>query len=324
MAEDLELEPDEPVELSDKDLAVIDEVNQENEPEETTGGADDDSGTSTEVDEPQGVQDSEPDVDDPGYDDNLVQWANYYGINPNDYSSEDSLRRHVQSTGQYYQQAQQAQQYQQQQYAQENPAETQAEQIARQFNVGLDDDYDEGLRDAINGLAAEMQTHYDGQLEVLAQALLSQQEFIGGQQQQAQSAEYRSELDSFDESVGGLGNESLFGKSSYENLAQGSAEAQNREQLYDQVLVLASGYQNQGKGVPSMGDLVKQAYHTVFSGEIENQSRKSFNNRLRKQAKRRLGSGSSAKKTSVPTDDPVDNPLLKEAFYGFLKDNGDL
>ena len=73
-----------------------------------------------------------------------------------------------------------------------------------------------------------------------------------------------------------------------------------------------------------MGDLVNQAYRTTFSNEVDNQSRKSFNNRLRKQAKRRLGSGSSAKKTSVPTDDPVDNPLLKEAFDGFLKDNGDI
>tara|TARA_R100000458_G_C8278157_1_gene254031 strand:+ start:6753 stop:7727 length:975 start_codon:yes stop_codon:yes gene_type:complete len=324
MPDDLELEADEPVELTEKDLAVIDEVNQENEPEETIGGADDDSGTSPEVDEPQDVQDVEPDVEDPGYDENLVQWANHYGINPSDYANEDALRRHVESTGRYYQQAQQAYQQQQQQYAQENPAETQGERIARQFNVGLDDDYDEGLRDAINGLAAEMQQHYDGQLEVLAQALLDQQQFIGGQQQQQQSAEYKKELDSFNEAVGDLGNERLFGESSYEDLSEGSLEAQNRENLYDQVLVLASGYQTQGKAIPSMSDLVSQAYHAAFSGEIENQSRKSFNDRVRNQAQRRLGTGASTKKARVPTDDPVDNPVLKEAFEGFLKENGDM
>ena len=76
--------------------------------------------------------------------------------------------------------------------------------------------------------------------------------------------------------------------------------------------------------MPSMGDLVEQAYRTTFSNEVDNRNRRSFNDRVRKQAKRRLGSGSSSKKTSIPTDEPVDNPVLKEAFEGFLKDNGDL
>ena len=73
-----------------------------------------------------------------------------------------------------------------------------------------------------------------------------------------------------------------------------------------------------------MSELVNQAYRTAFSSEVDNQSRKSFNNRVRRQAKRRLGSGSSANRTSVPTDDPVDNPALKEAYEGFLRDNGDI
>ena len=186
MPNDVELEPDETVELTDRDLGVIDEINEENEPDETVESADEISGAPEEVDEPQVAEDPEPD-DDPGYDDNLVQWANHYGINPDDYSNEDSLRRHVEATGQYHQQAQQARENQQQQYAQENPAETQEEYTHRQFNVGLDDDYDEGLRDAINGLASEMQQHYDGQMEVLAQALLNQQQFIGGLQVEVRS-----------------------------------------------------------------------------------------------------------------------------------------
>jgi hypothetical protein len=323
MPNDLELEPDEPVELTDKDFAVIDEVNEENEPDETVEGADESSGAPEEVDEPQSARDPGPD-DDPGDDDSLVQWANYYGINPDDYSTEDALRKHVEATGQYYQQAQQAHEYQQQQYAQENAAAAQAEYTPRQFNVGLDDDYDEGLRDAINGLATDMQQHYDGQLEVLAQALLNQQQFIGGQQAEARSHEYRAELDSFDESVRELGNDGLFGEANYENLTAGSGEALNRERLYDQMLVLASGYQSQGQGIPPMDSLVQQAYQTAFTTEVENQSRKSYNARVRRQAKTRLGSGSTSKRAAVPTDDPVDNLVLKEAFDGFMKDNGDL
>ena len=314
---------EEKVELSEKDLDVIEEINQENEPEETSGDTDEPSSSSHEVDEPQPAQEATSD-DTPG-DDNLTQCANYYGINPDDYASEDALRRHVESTGRYYQQVQQMQQLQQQQSAQQAPTDTQGEQpAAKRFEVGLDDDYDEGLRDKINELAAEMQSHYDSQMTVLAQAVLSQQEFIGGQQQQVKTEQYKSELDSFNEAVGELGNSSLFGNDGYQELQQGSTEAQNCEQLYDQVLVLASGYQQQGKQVPPIADLVGQAYRTTFSGEVDKQNRKSFNDRVRKQAKRRLGSGSSAKKTSVPTDDPVDNPVLKEAFDGFLKDNGDM
>ena len=321
MADDITNEEEEDVELTDKDLDVIEEINQENEAEETIG-ADEQSGTSEEVDEPQVVQDADPE-DDPG-EDTLVQWANYYGMNPDDYASEEALRRHVEATGRYYQQAQQMQQLQQQRSAQQHPTDTQEGQVAKQFRVGLGDDYDEGLREKIDELAADMQTHYDSQMAVLAQAVMSQQQFIGGQQQEAQTERYRDELDNFNDAVGEIGNDGLFGKTGYQDLGEGSSEAHNREQLYDQVLVLATGYQQQGKQIPDMGSLVNQAYRTAFSSEVDNQSRKSFNDRVRKQAKRRLGSGSSANKTSVPTDDPVDNPVLKDAFDGFLKDNGDL
>ena len=321
MSSDITSEETEEVELTEKDLDVIDEINQENEPEETTGGDDEQSVATREVDEPQFSQDAEADADPA--DDNLVKWANYYGINPDDYSNEDALRRQVASTSRYYQQVRQAQQLQQQP-TQQAPTDTQEEQVAKQFRIGLGDDYDEGLREKINELATEMQQHYDSQMAVLAQAVLGQQEFIGSRQQEQKTAQYKSELDSFNDAVGTIGNKELFGESGYQDLAQGSTESRNREQLYDQVLVLASGYQQQGRQIPAMGDLVNQAYRTTFSNEVDNQSRKSFNNRLRKQAKRRLGSGSSAKKTSVPTDDPVDNPLLKEAFDGFLKDNGDI
>jgi len=321
MSSDITSEETEEVELTEKDLDVIDEINQENEPEETTGGDDEQSVATEEVDEPQPSQDAEDKADLAS--DNLEKWANYYGINPDDYSSEDALRRQVASTSRYYEQARQAQQLQQQP-TQQAPTDTQEEQVAKQFRVGLGDDYDEGLREKINELASEMQQHYDSQMAVLAQAVLGQQEFIGSRQQEQKTAQYKSELDSFNEAVGTIGNGELFGESGYQDLAQGSTESRNRERLYDQVLVLASGYQQQGRQIPAMGDLVNQAYRTTFSNAVDNQSRKSFNNRLRKQAKRRLGSGSSAKKTSVPTDDPVDNPALKEAYEGFLKDNGDL
>ena len=317
---------EEQVELTESDLEVIDEVNRENEPEETSEtsetSTDEPSGDSTEVDEPQTVEDSQPD-ESPGRDDNLLQWANYYGINPDDYSNEDALRRHVESTGQYYQQMQQQQHLQQQQYAPEQTTQTE-HAGPKEFSVDLDEDYDPGLIDGINGLANTMSTHYNDQLEMLAQVVLDQQGFIDGQQQQQQARQYQSELEEFNSAVNGLGTDGLFGESGYETLTPGSTESRNREHLYDQVLVLANGYQAQGKQIPGMNDLVGQAYRTAFSTEVDNQSRKSFNDRLRKQSKRRLGSGSSAKKTSVPTDDPVDNPVLKDAFDGFMKENGSL
>ena len=134
MSDDIINEEEEKVELSEKDLGVIEEINQENEPEETSGDTDEPSSSSQEVDEPQPAQEATSD-DTPG-DDNLTQWANYYGINPDDYASEDALRRHVESTGRYYQQAQQMQQLQQQQSTQQPPTDTREEQIAKQFRIG--------------------------------------------------------------------------------------------------------------------------------------------------------------------------------------------
>jgi hypothetical protein len=326
MSTDITNEEEKEVELTESDLEVIDEVNRENEPEETSdeSSADEPSGDSKEVDEPQGTGESEPD-ETPGYDDNLVQWANHYGINPGDYSTEDALRRHVDSTARYYQQQQQQQQQQlqQQQHVPEQTAQTEPA-APTEFKVALDEDYDPGLIDGINGLANQMSTHYNDQLEMLAQVVLDQQGFINGQQQQAQSVQYQNELNEFNTAVNGLESGDIFGESGYEQLTPGSNEARNREALYDQVLVLANGYQAQGKQIPGMENLVGQAYRTAFSTEVDNQNRKSLNARLRKQSKRRLGSGSSSKKTSVPTDDPVDNPVLKDAFDGYLKDNGDL
>jgi hypothetical protein len=43
MSSDITSEETEEVELTEKDLDVIDEINQENEPEETTGGDDEQS-----------------------------------------------------------------------------------------------------------------------------------------------------------------------------------------------------------------------------------------------------------------------------------------
>ena len=321
MSTDITNEEDQ-VELTEKDLDVIEEINQENEPEDTSSDVEETSDVAEEVDAPQAAQDPEPD-DDPGYDDNLVQWANYYGIKPDDYSNEDALRRHVASTGQYYQQIQQQQQLQQQQYVPEQNTQTEAT-APREFRVDLDEDYDPGLIEGVNGLANQMSSHYDEQFNVLAQELLDQKSFIDSQRQELQAAQHQRELEEFDGAVGGLGSQALFGEGAYAGLTQGSTEARNREFVYDQVLVLANGYQAQGKQIPGMNDLVGQAYRTIFSNEIDNQNRKSFNDRVRKQAKRRMGSGSTSKKTSVPTDDPVDNPLLKEAFDGFLKENGDI
>ena len=100
MSADITNEEEQEVELTEKDLDVIEEINQEGESQETTGETEEVSGEPTEADEPQAAQDAESD-ELPG-EDNLVQWANYYGINPDDYASEDALRRHVEATGRYY------------------------------------------------------------------------------------------------------------------------------------------------------------------------------------------------------------------------------
>ena len=316
------------VELTDKDLAVIDQV--EEDLQENRSDSDEVSAVVDDAGDDASAASEKAEKEDEKQDDELVARARSYGLDPDSFTGREALEQNVkaveQSYAQFYAyQQQQQQQAQSQYYAQQNQGQQQ-QRVPTEFRVDLDDDYDEGLRNAINGMADQMAGHFNGQMEVLAQHILSQQQYVGRFADQEQSLRSQAEIDDFDSAVQSLESGGLFGSSKYQETEPGSEEAQNMERLYDQAYTFAAGYVSQGQEVPPMEELVEQAYRVVFSKENDNQNRQRFNDRMRNASNRRLGGGRSTKETRplLGEDEIANDPVLKDAFNGFMKENGDL
>ena len=322
---------EEEITLTEDDLAVIDEVEAtDEEPQEI------EQSDSVES-EPESVVDDEPSIDDDvsgqTFNPDLVARAQQYGLDPNGFANEEQLNYVVDQFNQGNDQLYQWQNwYQNQLQTQQTQTAEQYRTQQPQFRVDLSEDYDEGLRTAIDQMAAQMQSYYDQQLDVVARSILDQQDRIAYQQQYVSQAEaYQqqqhaaSELDQFNNAVSRLDNQALFGDSSYQELEPGSQQAQNMERLFDQVNVLAAGYEAQGLLVPQQDELVKQAYHTVFGEQISNQHRQRFNDRARRNSRRRLGSGATTAAQPELADDVdelVNSEVLKEFYDSAVSDNG--
>ena len=322
---------EEEITLTEDDLAVIDEVEAtDEEPQEI------EQSDSVES-EPELVVDDEPSIDDDvsgqTFNPDLVARAQQYGLDPNGFANEEQLNYVVDQFNQGNDQLYQWQNwYQNQLQTQQTQTAEQYRTQQPQFRVDLSDDYDEGLRTAIDQMAAQMQSYYDQQLDVVARSILDQQDRIAYQQQYVSQAEaYQqqqhaaSELDQFNNAVSRLDNQALFGDASYQELEPGSQQAQNMERLFDQVNVLAAGYEAQGLLVPQQDELVKQAYHTVFGEQISNQHRQRFNDRARRNSRRRLGSGATTAAQPELADDVdelVNSEVLKEFYDSAISDNG--
>ena len=326
MPEDQE-EQTEEIALSDDDLNVIDELETDQEETESTESAEveavaeetQSSDDSSAIEEPEG-QTFNPD---------LTARATQYGLDPSGFASEQALQHVVQQFDQGNEQLSQWNSWyagQQQQTTEEQPP------LPPQFRVDLGEDYDDGLKTAINQMAAQMQFHYDNQLNVVAQSILDQQNAIQYQQQYVSLAENQqqqqyaaSELEQFNSAVNRLSNEGLFGADGYETLDASSTEAKNMESLYERMTVLSNGYRASNQQVPSVDDLVKQAYHATFSDQINNQSRTDFNNRMKSNSRRRLGGGGTTAAMSElagDADAAVNSDVLKDFYDSALAENG--
>ena len=331
MSEEVQEEQEE-ITLTEDDLAVIDEVEQIHDEEsgeiENTESVEASAEPETSSDE---VSTAEPTGQT--FNPDLVNRASQYGLDPAGFANEEQLQYVVNQFNQGNDQLYQWQNWYQNQL-QTQPAQPAEDYRSQQpqFRVDLSDDYDEGLRTAIDQMAAQMQSHYDQQLNVVAQSILDQQDRIAYQQQYVSQAEaYQQqqnaagELDQFNNAVSRLDNQTLFGDSSYQELEPGSQEAQNMERLFDQVNVLAAGYEAQGMIAPQQDELVKQAYHTVFGDQISNQHRQRFNDRARRNSRRRLGSGATTAAQPELADDVdelVNSAVLKDFYESAMDDNG--
>lgn len=331
MPEDQEQEAQsEEIALTNEDLNVIDELETVDTDQEIT--------ESTETAEVEAVAEETQSSDDnstteepPGqtFNPDLTARATQYGLDPSGFASEQALQHVVQQFDQGNEQLSQWNNWyagQQQQTPEAQPPQ------APQFRVDLGQDYDDGLKTAINTMAAKMQHHYDNQLNVVAQSILDQQNAIQYQQQYVTLAENQqqqqyaaSELDQFNSAVNRLSNEELFGADGYETLDASSTEAKNMESLYERMTVLSNGYRASNQQVPSVDDLVKQAYHATFSDQINNQSRTDFNNRMKSNSRRRLGGGgttSGMTELAGDADEAINSEILKDFYSSAMADNG--
>ncbi|MAK30926.1 hypothetical protein [Acinetobacter sp.] len=319
MSEEQEVEE---VTLTEEDMAVIDEINNEHTPEEVEDTEDisveETEETSQDI-STESVEESTPQQTIP---DDMMQAAHYYGLNVSDFQSQESLARVI---DQFIVNEQNAYNYYaQQQQTQSGDSLPSADEIAEQFKIGLGDDYDEGLREAINRLAGNITSSFDQRMQYMQDQLAYQQQFVDQAYIDQSKQMAQGQIDQFDSAVSGLKHKALFGDKPYQELDPNSSEAQNMSRLFDQMTVLANGYQASGQSVPSYNDLVQQAYRAVFGNEIESLNRRRTNDRIRKAAKRKLGGGQGTRKVPDVSEDPVNNVHLKEVFEGYLKENGDL
>lgn len=90
--------------------------------------------------------------------------------------------------------------------------------------------------------------------------------------------------------------------------------------------VMANSFAQMGQPVPPDDQLIDQAYRSVFGNEIDDQNRRSFNDKMRKASSRRLGGGGSTKQVAAESDpnDIVNDAALKDVFDGYLRENGEL
>ena len=315
MAKDKEQEESE-VELTEDDMAVIEEINES--PDDNTDEddfADDDSGdveSDADEDDVSPSGDNEPSSD---IRPEMAQMAANYGLDAGDFANEDALARTLSSFNAYGQTWQQAWQSQVPQQDGEDPS-------PRGYQFDLKDDYFDddvitALNNGLNSVAGDTQR----QIEALSAYVFQHQQAFQGQKD-ADFAE--NEIAQFDSAVSSLNRNGTFGEGGYRDHEQVTSFAKNRERLYDEAVQLADGYRLKNLTVPDVGELVRRADLLAFEGDHEKLNRRRANNRIRRQAGRRIGGSSSEKSSNVSADDPVDSPVLKEAWDGFMQDNGDV
>ena len=305
---------EEPVELNEDDMAVIDDINNESDEDtDEDGFADDDSGevdAGEDDDSPSG--DDEPDGE---ISPDMVQMAANYGLNAGDFADEAALARTLGTFNAYGQQWNQAWQNQQQPQGEEGePAP-----VGYQFGFKedyFDDDVVEALNNGLNSVAGDTQR----QIEQLAAYVFQHQQAFQGQ---SDAAFAENEITEFDSAVSSLSRKGTFGDGGYRDHEQTTKFAKNRERLYDKAVFMADGYRSKGLPVPDVTELVRQADKLEFEKDHDKLNRRRANNRIRRQANRRIGGSSGEKSSNASAKDPVDSPALKEAWDGFMQENGD-
>ena len=162
------------------------------------------------------------------------------------------------------------------QYAKKTPADPGADAAkkpdpaAGEFQIGLSEDYDEGIRKAFS----ELNDHYQGKIKALDERV---SQLVQANQIQA----HETIVDEFEGMISGLDEkfQPLFGKGAVDDLPEKSKELQNRVNLFRDYQALRQGYVD-GKR-PKSSELFKKALNAAYGEEIQKMER----SQLRQKAK---------------------------------------
>lgn len=134
-------------------------------------------------------------------------------------------------------------------------------------------------------------------------------------------AGHQQMVQSFDAIVDGLEHDDLFGSAS--ELRPGSDQFKAREALWDTTGDLLAGMKARGKPAAMTATAVKRAMHQRFAKELSTKQRTQFSEKIRKQAKTRLGGGSQKSNLEKPYTGPIEkDPELIAAHKRMLEENG--
>lgn len=303
------------VQLTEADMAVIDELNNVQPEEEFDDSLQDEQSLEDTPEDGTESQDSEEEAG-VEFNPDLIRAADAFGLQPDLYETEDQLRGAIEATKQFARMMQPAQPQQ----MPEQPQQPEApQQPAFGFDLG-EDVVDPELKAKLDAGLQSVVDHFQQQQEILAQHVLQQQQILQQQYQQAQAEESQRIFNDWDRAVQGLDRKDRYGEGGYQELSK-AQQRSDRDRLGQQVSILAAGYQQQGLQVPPMDDLVKQADRMLFAEDYEKMARKEVNERIKKQASRTTKTGKRAQRKDPIPDDPVDNPTLIEWWENNVSDS---
>jgi len=185
----------------------------------------------------------------------------------------------------------------------ENGRFVSAEATEDGYKPQLDDEFDERIIEEFQRLSG----YYEGRIKAL--------------ESRYQEDTQRSEANHFNAIVDALGQDDLFGKS--EEIRPRSEQAKNRDKLLEASRILMAGIASRRGGDQKLTEsLVKRAANLEFADHFSKKQRQSFNDRIRRQAARRHGSGSQRVSAQAYAGDPTKHPDLLAAFRAMEAENG--
>lgn len=187
-------------------------------------------------------------------------------------------------------------------------AEDQQQYYADSNEFSLDEEVDS------DDPLSKMNDHYSNQMNSMRQELNQLKGVNNALQANEQRRATKASADEFD-TICNTMDEGLFGRGSFDELGQD--DSGNRKTLANAVSRLGHGYAARGESVPSMQQLVKQAFGASFGANIETQTLRKASAKSRK-----MSSQTTAKPTHTDSEPANAEQAALKAAYKWQKEKG--